>query len=496
MNYIAERIFLQMNSSENRNYLRLFLWLLLAANLAEVIYCLFGSGQILTDDIEHLHASFLVFSGYIPYRDFFEHHHPLLWYILAPIIGILPHNTLLALYVGRLISLSISLVSGGFVYLIGRRFLGGKTTALFCLNLYFWGAVMSASSLYNIKPDIWMRCCFWGGVYYLFCYFRYCRFRDLQISTLLFCGAFLFLQSCILHFVPLSFAVAYFLFKHPQRVKDFLLASIAPLALLLLAYALLHNAHAWERYFELNWLYNSLLTKYMHAYLQSYRIAFFADLLLLALASVYFLYRQKKFNIYNVSLLLLLIFEVLQRLFFVSASFHYYAMMVISAALIVAPVVYKLWLTNLPFRWCFGGLCLFHLLINPFIEHSRLQIDADYDRAEYCLTLLCGVYTKPLVYYWTYPSLEAIDDIYFQYLKDYDINKLLDNSGIEHFKCQENLEEIFAQVTAAFDFNSAQQKILNRHHINPQKLRNYEEIAPNLYQRKAVYLTPLSSGSK
>lgn len=476
--------------------MQLFLWLLLAANLAEVIYGLFGSGQILTDDIEHLHASFLVFSGYIPYRDFFEHHHPLLWYILAPIIGILPHNTLLALYVGRLISLGVSCLSGWFVYQISKRFFGGKTVALICLNLYFFGVIMSASALYNIKPDIWMRCCFWGGLYYLFSYFRYIRFRDLQICALLFCSAFLFLQSCILYFVPLFFTVAYFLFKHPQHIKDFLLASIAPLGLLLLLYTLLHHTHAWDRYFELNWPYNLLLTKYLHAFPQTYRIAFFADLLLLALAAVYFLYRQKKFNIYNVSLLLLLIFEVWQRLFFVSTYFHYYTMMVICAALIAAPLVYKLWQSGLPFKCFFGGLCLFHLLINPFIEHPKLQIDAEYDRAEYCLTLLCGVYTKPLAYYWTYPSHEAIDDIYFQYLKDYDINELLDNYGAEHFKRQENLEEIFNRVATTFNLNSKQMEILSRHKINPQKLQNYQEIAPNLYQRKPIYLTPLSSGSK
>lgn len=475
---------MSMTNAESKNYLRLLLWLLLLLNLAEVVYLLFTSAQILTDDIEHLHASFLVFSGYVPYHDFFEHHHPLLWYILAPVIGFLPHNTLTTLYIGRLISLAVSLIGGGFVYLIGKRFLGGKTTALFCLNLYFWGAVMSASSLYNIKPDIWMRCCFWGGVYYLFCYFRYCRFRDLQISTLLFCGAFLFLQSCILYFIPLFFILSYFIFKHPQSCKDFLLASIAPLSLLLILCAVLYYAHVWDRYWELNWLYNSLLTKFLHAYPQTYRILFFADLLLLAGGSVFYFCRKKKLNIYYCTLTLLLVSEILQRLFFVSTYFHYYTMMVITASLLAAPLAIKLWPQSRIFRWCFCGLCGFHLLINPLIEHPKLHIDDEYDRAKYCLTLLCGVYTEPLAYYWTYPSHEAIDDIYFQYQKDYDINRLLDNSAIKHFQRQENLEEIFFRVIDTFKLNPRQRKILNRHKIAPEKLQNYDEIAPNLYQRK------------
>jgi len=36
------------------------------------------------DEFEHLHASWLVASGHLPYRDFFEHHTPGLYYLLAP----------------------------------------------------------------------------------------------------------------------------------------------------------------------------------------------------------------------------------------------------------------------------------------------------------------------------------------------------------------------------------------------------------------------------
>ncbi|MBU0761569.1 MAG: hypothetical protein KKD39_00955, partial [Candidatus Altiarchaeota archaeon] len=39
------------------------------------------------DDVENLHASWLVYRGYIPYRDFFEHHTPLTWYVLSPLFN-------------------------------------------------------------------------------------------------------------------------------------------------------------------------------------------------------------------------------------------------------------------------------------------------------------------------------------------------------------------------------------------------------------------------
>jgi hypothetical protein len=39
------------------------------------------------EEIEHVHAAWRVAQGAVPYLDFFEHHHPLLWYLLA---GALP----------------------------------------------------------------------------------------------------------------------------------------------------------------------------------------------------------------------------------------------------------------------------------------------------------------------------------------------------------------------------------------------------------------------
>ena len=40
-----------------------------------------------TDELEHLHAALLVARGNVPFRDFFEHHGPLFWAALAPVVG-------------------------------------------------------------------------------------------------------------------------------------------------------------------------------------------------------------------------------------------------------------------------------------------------------------------------------------------------------------------------------------------------------------------------
>ena len=44
------------------------------------------------DDVEHLHSAWLVFQGQVPYKDFFQHHNPLMWYLFAPLIGVFAYE--------------------------------------------------------------------------------------------------------------------------------------------------------------------------------------------------------------------------------------------------------------------------------------------------------------------------------------------------------------------------------------------------------------------
>jgi len=39
------------------------------------------------DEIEHLHAAWLISVGQLPYRDFLEQHHPTVWFLAAPVVG-------------------------------------------------------------------------------------------------------------------------------------------------------------------------------------------------------------------------------------------------------------------------------------------------------------------------------------------------------------------------------------------------------------------------
>ena len=42
------------------------------------------------DELEHLHATYLLLEGRIPYRDFWQNHTPTLWFLFAPIMAAWP----------------------------------------------------------------------------------------------------------------------------------------------------------------------------------------------------------------------------------------------------------------------------------------------------------------------------------------------------------------------------------------------------------------------
>ena len=191
-------------------YITYSLYGIIAAHLLLGIYALINSYTLIYDEFEHLRAAYLVSLGYVPYRDFFEHHHALLWYILAPLMSFIPHVSSTALIIGRSISYIISIGTGYYIYLIIKRISGNKTTALICICLCFSGA-LTWSAMFNVKPDIYMRFCFYSGLYYLLCYFYEQKFRFLQISFLIFTFGFLFLQNIAMLGIILVIPILHFL---------------------------------------------------------------------------------------------------------------------------------------------------------------------------------------------------------------------------------------------------------------------------------------------
>ena len=54
-----------------------FIFIMLFLNTLGVAVCYFYGNTAIVDEMEHLRVSWLITQGYLPYRDFFEHHHVL-----------------------------------------------------------------------------------------------------------------------------------------------------------------------------------------------------------------------------------------------------------------------------------------------------------------------------------------------------------------------------------------------------------------------------------
>src|SRR5262249_11890352 len=103
------------------------------------------------DELEHLHAAYLVSLGDVPYRDFFEHHGPVFYYLLAPLFWIFG-PTLPLLWVGRGLA---GACGAGCLWMTGRlsERLAGRGTGLITACLLAWSVVFHIKTL-ELRPDV------------------------------------------------------------------------------------------------------------------------------------------------------------------------------------------------------------------------------------------------------------------------------------------------------------------------------------------------------
>jgi hypothetical protein len=102
------------------------------------------------DESQHLHAAWLVASGRVPYRDFWENHTPLFYYLLAPLTRWLADQP--AVYpTGRATMVLLTLPTLALVFRLARRLASG-VAALAVLVL----AVQSRFAEYTtqVRPDV------------------------------------------------------------------------------------------------------------------------------------------------------------------------------------------------------------------------------------------------------------------------------------------------------------------------------------------------------
>lgn len=104
------------------------------------------------DEFEHIHSAWYIAQGNIPYVDFFQSHHPLLWYVLVPLLGVLG-QTISTIIILRVFILFFTAGIIFLVYLIAKRAARSKEVALLSV-VFLLSMVMFVEKGIEIRPDV------------------------------------------------------------------------------------------------------------------------------------------------------------------------------------------------------------------------------------------------------------------------------------------------------------------------------------------------------
>ena len=105
-----------------------------------------------SDEIEHLHDSWLIYQGQTPFTDFWEHHSPTLWILLSPVVGNLPHSGLMCDF-ARALSLLVSIVAWLLAIRLASR-LHGPSRGLTLVMWLLWAGSIIPGEFNNLRPDL------------------------------------------------------------------------------------------------------------------------------------------------------------------------------------------------------------------------------------------------------------------------------------------------------------------------------------------------------
>ncbi len=313
-------------------YLQRFLWIYFAVMS---VYCIYLYGIVVKangDNVEHLNAAWMIWQGNIPYRDFFQHHNPLLWYITAlPVAYFINFAGIFSLF-NSLCVLIICLIiyyQAKILKLNGT----GKTAVLFLAGIMISSySVMLAT---NYRPDTFMFLFFFIGLYSLFSYYEKNRLQKLVVSFLSFFISFMFTQKVLLILLVPAVDVLYRVLTHKIKIGDVLYACLLPVGLFFAFAGYLYYHDALLIYWKSNFLFNmhipDIFAGHRIIFPPKEYLEFYIFLPLAGLASVYFFHKgtyiEKLFSA-------MFVLETIFKVFYFSAFLHYSVFWLILAVML------------------------------------------------------------------------------------------------------------------------------------------------------------------
>lgn len=221
-----------------------------------------AAGECLYDTVEHIYASWLISEGKLPYKDFFEHHNPLFWYLFSPVAKFFYRN-INVLYMARAIALIGHFVCMFIVYKLALL-VYDKRSAVFSLLCLF--ALPMWKDILTFRPDIFMCLFYIMAIYWNIKYLKKQRLAYLVLAYCSLVVSFAFLQKIAFLGVGFVLGNIYFVIKKKVQMKDFFIAGFSALALLLLMVAFLWYKGILADWWYCNFEFNMLMKSYYGNY--------------------------------------------------------------------------------------------------------------------------------------------------------------------------------------------------------------------------------------
>ena len=177
------------------------------------------------DNVEHLHMSWLIWQGKIPYKDFFQHHNPLVWYMSSPLVAALINNI-------KIFSIFnvISIITLCLTVFYQSKILKLCNVENVFQILFSVIVLSSFSVLYSsdYRPDTFMYMFFFAGIYYLLKYTLSQTLKDLVVSFVCLFFSFACSQKIIFNLLLVGCLILYCLYKKKISKENFLLSIMLP----------------------------------------------------------------------------------------------------------------------------------------------------------------------------------------------------------------------------------------------------------------------------
>jgi hypothetical protein len=145
------------------------------------------------DEIEHLHAAWLMSVGKRPYADFLEQHHPTLWILFRPLVARFSSPRPLV-FVARLYDLGVLAALLWTLQRLIRRLVPGAAPWAVLLVI---GSYIFSHNMLLFRPDPTMNALFYGGLYHWTVFLDERRPSRAAVAGLLFGLAVAVLQKAL-----------------------------------------------------------------------------------------------------------------------------------------------------------------------------------------------------------------------------------------------------------------------------------------------------------